>query len=385
MNWRLRWLCCGVWLATSAFAQNATVTANLKQLSGGASQPTGASIRVDLQNCTAPRVPGTGNIGEKTRTFYPNGSGIVTVTLYSNSVIDCGQGVLANPVNFYTFNLVSNGGVTSLGSYKVPAGSSTLDTLTPINTTPIINTPTGDSTYLRLDLGNWSDLIQPVPSVSSSGRVNSNTGYQLNSAAPSNHVLCGNGTNYVDATTCGVNTGVTSFKTRTGAVTPAANDYGFSLLSGKLGNTQTDSTLIYPGTFNKAQIWDHTPTNSGCTTSAGQALASASSDTAGNLTCTHIAVPTQIVQAVVFAACAAAAGTYNTCTVNGTWPNAFPGAYAITCSAIDANAGPGASTNESGIIYPYALTSSGFSVWVQNNRGSFTFTPSSIQCIGVST
>jgi hypothetical protein len=148
-----------------AFAQNATVTANLKQLSGGASQPTGASIRVDLQNCTAPRVPGTGNIGEKTRTFYPNTSGIVAVTLYSNSVLDCGQGVLTNPVSFYTFNLVSNGQVTSLGSYKVPAGSTTLDTLTAINTTPVINTPTGDNSYLRLDLGNWGQLVQPLPPI----------------------------------------------------------------------------------------------------------------------------------------------------------------------------------------------------------------------------
>jgi hypothetical protein len=149
-----------------SFAQNATVTANLKQLGGAAAQPTGASIRVDLQNCAAPRIPGTGNIGEKTRTFYPNTSGLVTITLYANSVLDCGQGVLANPVSFYSFNLVANGQVTSLGSYKVPAGSTTLDTLTPINTTPVINTPTGDNTYLRLDLGNWGSIVQPLPPIS---------------------------------------------------------------------------------------------------------------------------------------------------------------------------------------------------------------------------
>jgi hypothetical protein len=172
-----------------AFAQNATVTANLKQLGGGAAQPTGASIRVDLQNCAAPRVPGTGNIGEKTRTFYPNTSGVVTVTLYSNSVLDCGQGVLANPVSFYSFNLVSNGQVTSLGSYKVPVGSTTLDTLTPINTTPVINTPTGDSSYLRLDLGNWAELAGSFPPIRSlNGVLNAATfagsdiGAQINAA-----------------------------------------------------------------------------------------------------------------------------------------------------------------------------------------------------------
>jgi hypothetical protein len=148
-----------------AFAQNATVTANLKQLGGGAAQPTGASIRVDLQNCAAPRVPGTGNIGEKSRTFYPNTSGVAPIPLWSNSVIDCGAGVPTTPVSFYTFNLVANGQVTSLGSYKVPAGSTTLDTLTPINTTPVINTPTGDNSYLRLDLGNWGQLAQPLPPI----------------------------------------------------------------------------------------------------------------------------------------------------------------------------------------------------------------------------
>ena len=129
----------GLLLATSAFAQNATVTADLKQLSGGAAQPTGASIRVDLQNCSAPRVPGTGNIGEKSRTFYPNTSGVATITLFSNTVIDCGAGVpTGTPASFYTFNLTSNGQVTSLGSYRVPAGSSTLDTLVPITTTPVV-------------------------------------------------------------------------------------------------------------------------------------------------------------------------------------------------------------------------------------------------------
>jgi hypothetical protein len=167
----LRWLlaCCGLWLATGAFAQNATVTANLKQLGGGAAQPTGASIRVDLQNCVAPRVPGTGNIGEKTRTFYPNTSGIVTVTLFSNTVIDCGAGVpTGTPASFYTFNLISNGQVTSLGSYRVPPGASTLDTLISITTMPVVPSPTGDTTYLRLDLGNWSDLVQPLPPIATS-------------------------------------------------------------------------------------------------------------------------------------------------------------------------------------------------------------------------
>jgi len=166
-----RWLLVGLLATSSAFAQNATVTANVKTLAGAGAQPTGSSVRVDLQNCATPRVPGTGNLVSKSQTFYPNGSGVVTITLFSNSVIDCGSGVPATPVSFYTFNLTSNGGVTSLGSYKVPAGASTLDTLTPLNTTPVINTPSGDTTYLRLDLSNFSNLVQPVPFWEVSGPV----------------------------------------------------------------------------------------------------------------------------------------------------------------------------------------------------------------------
>ncbi len=42
------------------------------------------------------------------------------------------------------------------------------------------------------------------------GVVNSISGFQFNSAAPSNHVLCGNGTAYVDSPTCGWQSGRTS-------------------------------------------------------------------------------------------------------------------------------------------------------------------------------
>jgi hypothetical protein len=42
------------------------------------------------------------------------------------------------------------------------------------------------------------------------GVVNSIAGFQFNSAAPNNHVLCGNGTAYVDSATCGWQSGTTS-------------------------------------------------------------------------------------------------------------------------------------------------------------------------------
>jgi hypothetical protein len=42
------------------------------------------------------------------------------------------------------------------------------------------------------------------------GVVDSISGFQFNSAAPNNHVLCGNGTAYVDSATCGWQSGATS-------------------------------------------------------------------------------------------------------------------------------------------------------------------------------
>ena len=185
---RLLWL---LLLSVPAFAQNATVTANLKQLGGGAAQPTGASIRVDLQNCTSPRVPGTGNIGEKSRTFYPNTSGVASITLFSNTVIDCGSGVPITPVSFYTFNLVSNGGVTSLGSYKVPAGASTLDSLPPMSVPPVIPTPTGDTTYLRIDGGNWSGLPTFPPTVPNWSVAGAITGSSVTAGIINSVVIAG--------------------------------------------------------------------------------------------------------------------------------------------------------------------------------------------------
>jgi hypothetical protein len=249
---------------------------------------------------------------------------VVTVTLYSNSILDCGQGVLINPLSFYTFNLVSNGQVTSLGSYKVPSGSSTLDTLTPINSVPIVNTPTGDSTYLRLDLGNWGNLVQPVPSLSSTGRINSNTGYQLNSAAPNNHVLCGNGTNYVDATTCGVNTGVTSFNTRTGGVTLTSGDVTTALGFTPPSITGTGAT----GTWN-ISITGNAATATTATTatalagtptqcSSGYATGIAAN---GNANC---AGSSSIIESFNVAGCSAPASTDSQCNGTITLATAMP-------------------------------------------------------------
>lgn len=52
----------------------------------------------------------------------------------------------------------------------------------------------------------WIDPAGPArfsSSLSAAGIINGLLGFQYNSAAPLNHTLCGNGTAYVDATTCG--------------------------------------------------------------------------------------------------------------------------------------------------------------------------------------
>lgn len=182
------------------------------------------------------------------------------------------------------------------------------------------------------------------------------------------------------------NSYLTSFNGRsTSAAVPATNDYSFAQISGVIGDLQFQAlSHVYPIQVTEATHLTNNPTETTCGVTSGNAISSVAIDSAANIACAKIPVPTVTVQEFVTAACAAASGTYETCTINGNWPTPFvDAAYAVSCSAIDANAGPGASTNESGIIYPYNLTASGLSVWVQNNRGSFSFTPSSIQCIGV--
>ena len=73
-------------------------------------------------------------------------------------------------------------------------------------------------------------------------------------SSPSTQTLvCGPDANWYVAGTAGTSGGgVTSFSGRSGAVTPAANDYSFAQLSGQATNAQLPATLTAPTTGNAA-------------------------------------------------------------------------------------------------------------------------------------
>jgi hypothetical protein len=110
--------------AVSAYA---AVTVTIDAASIAVPNPNAALIRINLQNCDAGRVKGTGQIVPRSQTVHPVG-GTSTVTLYDNTQIDCGHG---NLDSYYTFDLVYKGTSRSIGSYKLPTGTYQLAQLTP--------------------------------------------------------------------------------------------------------------------------------------------------------------------------------------------------------------------------------------------------------------
>jgi hypothetical protein len=112
--------------AVSAYA---AVTVIIDAASIAVPNPNAALIRINLQNCDAGRVKGTGQIVPRSQTVHPIG-GASTVTLYDNTQIDCGHGNLGS---YYTFDLVYKGTSRSIGSYKLPTGTYQLAQLTPFS------------------------------------------------------------------------------------------------------------------------------------------------------------------------------------------------------------------------------------------------------------
>lgn len=113
------------------------LTIDLTAIPGGTTP--GAYVRVDLQNCSNPRVVGSGQIVPKTINLFPN-NGRIVVTLFDNSQISCGTVNVQsdcgcqsgnNLVSYYSFNFIYQGEVTSVGSYRLRAGTFNLWDLAP--------------------------------------------------------------------------------------------------------------------------------------------------------------------------------------------------------------------------------------------------------------
>jgi len=149
-----------------------TVTGVLKTL--GTTNSTGGFVRFWLRGCAGnqPRVAGTGIIApSQGGVFYfdfpTSSSGLVSGTLYStrdvtgttNGEIECGGSLTAVWYGMQVFSGGKGGPETPIAANN----TATIDVsnVTPITTTPVVPSPTGDNTYLRLDGGN-SPVTGPV-------------------------------------------------------------------------------------------------------------------------------------------------------------------------------------------------------------------------------
>lgn len=163
-------------LSATAFATT-TVSGNIKDLSGTAVSKS-TFVRFWLRGCSGnqPRINGTALIApSQGNVFYfdvvPNGSGVVSGTLYStrdaagtgNGEIECG-GVFTGV--WYGMQVYVKG----KGGPEIPVHAKNgvaldITQVTPINTSPVATAPSGDSTYARLDGGNQpftANITAPV-------------------------------------------------------------------------------------------------------------------------------------------------------------------------------------------------------------------------------
>lgn len=156
-----------VFLLLSSFAlATTTVTGNIRNLGTG-TIGSGAFVRFWLRGCAGnqPRINGTGIIAPSQGgvfffDFPANTSGTISGTLYSTrdstgllgGDIECGGSTTAVWYGMQAY-FAGKGG-PEVPVHAKNTASLDISNVTPITTNPVIASPTGDSTYLRLDAGN---------------------------------------------------------------------------------------------------------------------------------------------------------------------------------------------------------------------------------------
>lgn len=110
-----------------------TVTATLQDPSGTALQGN-AFVRFRLRNFAGyvPQISGTSILCETQYDAVPNGSGMISQTLWGNSNI---VPFSADSTTYYTVEFWNNGRITSSGNY-IFDGNTNLNTASPVNTPP---------------------------------------------------------------------------------------------------------------------------------------------------------------------------------------------------------------------------------------------------------
>lgn len=181
-----------------------TVSGNLKDLTTVAVS-TNCFVRFNLRGCNGAqaRVNGTALVPPQSGTnwyqdFVPNASGVISGTIYSNDV-DIDTTLTPGGHGTWYGVVIYNNGVQGPETPYLLADATTfnLNNATPITTIPVITTPTGDSTYLRLDGGNLGSAVNPYPFP---GVLAAATGFRRTGGThTAGRVLRANGTNFVDA------------------------------------------------------------------------------------------------------------------------------------------------------------------------------------------
>lgn len=146
-----------------------TVTGNLKDLTTIA-VTTNCFVRFNLRGCNGAqaRVSGTALIPPQGGTnwyqdFVPSASGVISGTIYSNDVDIDTTLTPSGHGTWYGIVVYNNGIPGPETPYNLADGTTfNLNSATPITTIPVVATPTGDTTYPRLDGGNMPFTGQVV-------------------------------------------------------------------------------------------------------------------------------------------------------------------------------------------------------------------------------